>query len=141
MATSSEITGIWTGEDAAIKYALAERATIPFAQTMICTTKIVEFIQGGNKAEVFDLACGTGAVSAALYEALDRSKWDEVQVLGGDISEPMLAYFQKRAEKEGWAGVRTKIVDAKVFFSLFMSHALALFSRHSRTCFSNTRRS
>ncbi|KAF1955046.1 S-adenosyl-L-methionine-dependent methyltransferase [Byssothecium circinans] len=108
-----DATNLWQDDDTATKYALAERATAPYAGTMIQNTKLAQFIEAGNKAHVLDLACGTGVVTAALYDAVPKSRWDDVKVLCGDGSESMLKFLKGRAEREGWVGVRTEVVDRR----------------------------
>ncbi|KAJ4296188.1 hypothetical protein N0V90_006232 [Kalmusia sp. IMI 367209] len=107
---ASIASSMWTNDDIAIKYALAERVTAPFAQIMVQKTSIAN-IEG--EANVLDFACGTGAVTAALYESLPKNKWNQVHVLGGDISESMLGFLKKRAEHERWTGVETDVVDGR----------------------------
>jgi hypothetical protein len=49
-----------------------------------------------------------------LYDAVPKEKWDELKILGGDVSNSMLAYLKGRGEKEGWKGLETRIVDGNV---------------------------
>lgn len=102
---------VWQDDSVAKKFAVAENATRPFAKLMVRKAGF-DALEGG--ANVFDLGCGTGAVAAALYDAVPREKWSQVKVLGGDVSAPMLEYLKKRGEQAGWTGLETAIVDGKV---------------------------
>lgn len=101
----------WHESDIAAKYSRAESATRPYAEIMVQKAGI-DKLEG--EANVLDLACGSGAVTAAIYKALPKQKWDSVKVLGGDISQGMLDYLKARGKKEGWKGLETKIVDGTV---------------------------
>src|SRR5690242_906929 len=96
--------------DVAERYKTSENATRPFAKIMIDVSNQLS-PSTSVPVRVFDLACGTGAVEAELYAAHPREKWDELDILAGDISAPMLEYLSTRKNTEGWRGVRTQIVD------------------------------
>ncbi|KAF2013881.1 S-adenosyl-L-methionine-dependent methyltransferase [Aaosphaeria arxii CBS 175.79] len=100
----------WSDPAIAQKYARAEKASGPFAEVMIQRSDIKN-TPAGQELNVLDLACGTGAVTKAMYDALPREQWDATKVLGADISEPMLSYLKERGEKEGWKGLETRVVD------------------------------
>lgn len=111
MATSApDFSDAWKGSGVAEQYKLAENATRPFAD--IIAKKIPQNSLEGE-VHVMDLACGTGAMTAALYEVLPAAQRDSARVLGADISTDMLEYLAKRGEDEGWKGLETKVVDAK----------------------------
>ncbi|KAK7186710.1 hypothetical protein DPSP01_001063 [Paraphaeosphaeria sporulosa] len=102
----------WQDPGIAEKYTRTEAATIPFANIILDKGSIVSKITQHNCAiNAFDFGCGTGAVTAALYEKVPKEHWPNVKVLGGDISQPMLTYLQERGEKNGWTGLTTQIVD------------------------------
>ncbi|KAJ4984744.1 coq5 family [Stagonosporopsis vannaccii] len=96
--------------DVAERYKVAENATRPFAKIMIDVSDQLSPLSSAP-VRILDLACGTGAVEAELYAAQPREKWDDLDVLAGDISAPMLEYLSKRKDTEGWSGVRTRIID------------------------------
>lgn len=100
----------WQNKDIAEKYKIAENATFPYAQVMAKKARLDK----SEDISAFDFACGTGAVTAALYEALPKEKWEKMKVFGGDVSQPMLDYLKERGQKEGWTGLSTGIVDAAV---------------------------
>jgi len=97
----------WNAE----RYANAERATRPFARALLQHARLEDT---SYPIHLFDLACGTGAVVAELYDAVPRDKWYEVKVLAGDKSAGMVQYVQQRSGKEGWDGVQAKEVDGNV---------------------------
>lgn len=117
----------WQDKSIAEKYARSEKATKPFGELMV---NKAGFDKLEGDAHIFDLACGTGAVEAALYEVLPKEKWGSTKVLGGDISESMLDYLKERADNEGWTGVETQVIDATVSSpwssTLFIHPALIL---------------
>lgn len=74
---------------------------------------------------IFDLACGTGAVEAEIYAAVQREQWGDLNVLAGDISQPMLDYLSSRGKEEGWSGLETRLVDGNKLDELDGSEAFA----------------
>lgn len=112
MATpSNPISTSWMDNDAAKRFITAERATRPFAATMVKNARLAAV---DTPAKILDLACGTGAVTQEIYDAVPRENWSNLDILAGDISPPMLAFLKERAEREGWSGVETRIVDGGV---------------------------
>ena len=102
----------WQASNVAEKYARAEAATRPFADIFLSKARLPSaIVDRDEKINALDLACGTGAVTASLYESLPKEKWSNVKVLAGDISNPMLSYLKVRGEKAGWPGLTTQIVD------------------------------
>ncbi|UPX11893.1 uncharacterized protein EKO05_0002477 [Ascochyta rabiei] len=121
-STKSELdpasTSAWHSSDVAQQYKFAENATRPFAALMVSKTHLAHSVTS-KPARIFDLACGTGAVEAEMYSAIEQHKWDAVEVLAGDISQPMVDYLARRGEREGWRGLTTRVVDgAKLDVSL-----------------------
>lgn len=113
---ASTIRAAWENDpDVARRYAIAERATRPFAKMMVELARSLAPPKDGAEVEVFDLGCGTGAVEAELYSALEKEGEGEgkegVRILAGDVSPPMLSYLSARAEREGWSGVSAQTVD------------------------------
>ncbi|KAF9690498.1 hypothetical protein EKO04_011289 [Ascochyta lentis] len=106
------VTSAWQSSNVAQRYKAAENATRPFAAIMASQTHVAAST-GSKRARVFDLACGTGAVEAEIYSALDRENWSAVEILASDISQPMLGYLAARGEREGWTGLTTRVVDGK----------------------------
>ncbi|KAJ4335813.1 hypothetical protein N0V95_008788 [Ascochyta clinopodiicola] len=111
-ATKSEpaLKWAWQTSNIAQLYKSAENATRPFAAIMVSKTNLQHSV-ASSPACIFDLACGTGAVEAEIYAAVEQRNWDAVEILAGDISAPMLEYLDARAQREGWTGVTTRAVD------------------------------
>lgn len=108
----AQMNNLWAKEDSiAAKYARSEAATRPYADIFMEKSNIANT---SSDIHVFDVGCGTGAVVAALYGAVPKEKWHHVSVLGGDVSDSMLDYLKDRAEKEGWTGVKTEIINGAV---------------------------
>jgi len=101
----------WQDTSAAQKYARGELATRHFADILVHKSGLAK---AENDIYALDIAAGTGAVEAAIYEALPKEKWGGTRVLATDISEPMLQWVKARGEKEGWTGLETQIVDGRV---------------------------
>ncbi|KAL1596483.1 hypothetical protein SLS60_009129 [Paraconiothyrium brasiliense] len=102
----------WQDSSIAEKYARAETATHPYANIIIDKASIASNITNHNSTvNALDFGCGTGIVTAVLYEAVPKEKWNNVEVLGGDISPHMLDYLRGRGAKNGWTGLTTQIVD------------------------------
>ena len=106
-------------DDVAAKYARAEKATKPFAEIMLQKAGVSGFT--GNE-QILDIATGTGAVIAALHEAVGKEKQDGLKIVAGDISDSMLEYVGKRAERDGWKGVDLRKINGVV--SLFGSRSM-----------------
>lgn len=139
-----ELTEGWQSNDIAEKYSRAETATRPYADIILQKASLVSKVSADDAhINAFDLGCGTGAVVAAIYEAVPREKWANVKVLGGDISESMLAYLRARGEKNGWPGISTAIVDGaniqleKNQFTHVFANAIIFFLPDTvlKTCF------
>lgn len=96
--------------DVAQRYKAAENATRPFARLMVQLTEQLTTLKS-TPVEIFDLACGTGAVEAEIYDSVKKEEWKDLRILGGDISPPMLEYLKQRGEEEGWTGLETRVVD------------------------------
>jgi ubiquinone/menaquinone biosynthesis C-methylase UbiE len=116
------------------KYALAENATRPYAQSLIKKAAAAKF----PEFQVLDLAAGTGAVVAALYEHVPKDKWDIVHVTAGDSNEQQLEYLKSRAAKNGWTGLKTSVVGggrndiqmhADTFTHLFINFGIFQFGQ------------
>ena len=112
--TSQRFKDQWLEDDIAAKYARAENATRPFAEIMVQKARVGELT---GEARILDVATGTGAVIAALHTAVGKEKLATAKIVAGDISDSMLAYVQKRGEKEGWKGVDVRKVDGVVSVS------------------------
>lgn len=107
-----KVTKAWQDPKIAETYARTEAATAPFAHVVLEKASVVANVAKRDSAiNAFDFGCGTGAVTAALYDKIPKEKWANVKILGGDISEAMLSYLQERGEKNGWEGLSTQIVD------------------------------
>ncbi|KAF2622354.1 S-adenosyl-L-methionine-dependent methyltransferase [Macroventuria anomochaeta] len=104
------VTSAWQTSDVAQRYKAIESATRPFAKIMFEVAERLTTLKS-TPVNIFDLGCGTGAVEAEIYAAVPRAQWSDLQVLAGDISQPMLSYLKQRGEEEGWSGLETKVVD------------------------------
>lgn len=95
------------------RYKGVERATGPFARSLLQQTGLP---QAANNAPlvILDNACGTGVISAQLYEMLDEDRRAKVQVICGDYSEQMVRAVRQRIEESGWKGATARLVDAQV---------------------------
>lgn len=108
--TTHDVSGAWIGDGVAEQYKLAENATRPYGDFI--AQKIPKSSLEGE-IYAMDLACGTGAMVAALYDVLPAAKKDSARVIGADISSDMLKYLETRGQEEGWKGLETKVVDAR----------------------------
>ena len=110
-SSAPTFTHIWADPEVAERYKTAENASRPFCKIMVEKSGLIE---STSKANVFDLATGTGALVKELYDAVPKEKWGNLRVLGGDISESMLESLKKRGESEGWTGLETQVTDGNV---------------------------
>jgi len=60
---------------------------------------------------ILDNACGTGIVTALLYQTLPKENLAGMDVVSGDISTGMVEAVQQRIDENGWKGVKTQVVD------------------------------
>ncbi len=109
---SGKETSIWSDPKVAERYKLVERITGPFARCLIRQAEMHQVEE--TPFVILDNACGTGVVSSQLYETLDKSVTDRMQLTCGDSSEGMIQYVQKMIEDKGWKGAKAQIVDAQV---------------------------
>lgn len=113
---SQDTKHLWQDAGMAERYANAENATRPSCQLLVAKSGLADLT---DDVKVFDLATGTGAAVQEIYDAVPKEKWGKVSILGGDVSEPMLAYLKARGEREGWTGLETKQLDGNVSLTIF----------------------
>ncbi|KAI4671219.1 uncharacterized protein J4E88_009252 [Alternaria novae-zelandiae] len=101
--------------ESAQKYKNAEKATRPYVKTIVQQSGIAAYLETGAEANILDFACGTGVVAQEIYDTVPKEKWEQLKVLGTDISPPMLEYLRARGETQGWTGLDTKIVDGNPY--------------------------
>lgn len=109
---ADEPRSIYNNMKIAELYKAAQQTTEPFATLMIRKAGLDHFDQ--TPLVVLDNACGTGVISAQLYEMLDESVKDEMQLVCGDNSERMVEYVKQKIQDDGWKGAKAEIVDAQV---------------------------
>ncbi|KAH7355668.1 S-adenosyl-L-methionine-dependent methyltransferase [Pyrenochaeta sp. MPI-SDFR-AT-0127] len=102
------VAAAWQDANIAKKYATAENATRPFCSTIVEKSGLAGV---DSEAHVLDLATGTGAAIKELYDAVPREKWDNLKVLGADVSPAMLDYLRNRGAEAGWMGLETQVID------------------------------
>lgn len=119
--STPDFTSAWKAKGIAEQYKLAEKATRPYADAI--AQKIPQSSLENN-VHAMDLACGTGAMTAALYDVLPASHKDSAHVVGADISPDMIEYIEKRGKEEGWKGLETKILDAKVCYPQILCYVV-----------------
>lgn len=107
------------------RYKGAERVTSPFARSLIQQAGL---LQAGDKTPlvILDNACGTGVVTAQLYDMVDEDRRAEMQVICGDFSESMLSSVRQRIEENGWKGASAQLVDGQVRGQSFLVRGLGL---------------
>jgi len=119
----------WKSEEAARKYARAEAVTRPFCRQLITQAGLRDYDSALN---VLDLACGTGAATAALYETLKEvnNPSTKVTVFCGDIGPAMVEWVRERGKREGWEGMEAHIMDGQSLRlpSNTFTHVLCTFS-------------
>lgn len=94
------------------RYKPTERITGPFARNLIQQVGVLQADIG--PLIVLDNACGTGIVSSELYEMLDESARNSLQLTCGDISEGMVQAVQERIVDSDWKGAKAQFVDSQV---------------------------
>ncbi|KAI9675017.1 MAG: hypothetical protein M1817_001423 [Caeruleum heppii] len=62
--------------------------------------------------KVLDNACGTGVVTATIYNTVPKEDREGMKIVCGDFSEAMVGYVADRIRDEGWDGAEAKVVDA-----------------------------
>ena len=111
-AMSLQETLMWSNPRIAELYKVAERATGPFARSLIRQAGVYQVTQ--TPLVVLDNACGTGVVSAQLYETLEESAKEKMQLTCADFSEHMVKAVTQRIEENHWNGATARLVDAQV---------------------------
>jgi len=102
----------WTNANAAQLYKDRERLTGSIARCLIQQVGLLQAQKG--PLIVLDNACGTGVLSSLLYEMLDESAKERLQLTCGDFSEAMVQSTQQRIINSGWKGAKAQVVDAQV---------------------------
>ena len=110
--SASRVMEDWHNPKTAELYQRAEAATGPFARAVIKQSGLPDYPSSAGPLVVFDNACGTGAVTAQLYDIVGSDKG--MRVTCGDTAEGMIRYVEKRIERDGWIGAEAKIIDAVV---------------------------
>lgn len=103
----------WNNPDVAKKYKAGENMTGPFGLLLIRQCGL-DRADGSEDLVVLDNACGTGIVTAHLYDTVPAAAKTKLQVVCGDFSAPMVQSVQSRIEQSEWAGATAKVVDAQV---------------------------
>ncbi|KAL8705800.1 MAG: hypothetical protein Q9201_001087 [Fulgogasparrea decipioides] len=98
-------------EDMPRRYKNAELITGPFAKVLIEKAGLLELDQ--EPLTILDNACGTGVVAAALHDAFDQSTKDRMELICGDLADPMLKMLKERIETNGWPNTKGQHIDAQ----------------------------
>jgi len=112
MSTTPAAMSFWKDSNVAQVYKGGERLTGPPAKRLIQQVGLLQAESG--PLVVLDSACGTGVVSSQLYEMLDESDKERLQLTCGDFSEGMVQSVQQRIIDNGWKGAKAQVVDAQV---------------------------
>ena len=112
MAPDKDFESMFKSEDMARRYKSAEVVTGAFARVLVEKAGLLE--PSPEPTAILDNACGTGVVAAALFELLDRSTKDRMELTCGDFSDSMIKSMNERIEASGWEKVTAKNVDAQV---------------------------
>ncbi|CAI6334912.1 unnamed protein product [Periconia digitata] len=104
---SSDFHSNWASDEVVEKVRVSEAVTKPWASLMIQHSGITS---GDKDAHALDLACGTGVITATIYEMTPNEKWERIKVMGSDLNETMLSQLTKRAEAGGWPEIETKVM-------------------------------
>lgn len=96
-------------------YKIAEKATGTFGESLIEQSAIVAEAKANPEKPlvVLDNACGTGIISRMLHDKLDAHSRSQLKLTCGDISEAMIEYTRREAQKGKWSHVDLRIVDAQ----------------------------
>ncbi|CAN9100485.1 unnamed protein product [Alternaria alternata] len=106
--------------EAAQRYKNAEKATGPYAKTIVGQSGIVAHLDSGAEANVLDFACGTGVVVQKLYDTIPKERWGQLKVLGADISPPIIVSDTNAFLK----GDFTQALPKSSFTHIFVTFAL-----------------
>ena len=110
----------WKDTDIAARYKCAEAMMGPFALRLIKQCGL-DRADGSADIVAFDNACGTGVVTAGLYEHVPAVAQARMSVLSGDFAPGMVEEVQQRIKACAWTNAEAKVLDATVrpSFSLF----------------------
>ncbi|KAF8816068.1 S-adenosyl-L-methionine-dependent methyltransferase [Phlegmacium glaucopus] len=87
---------IFASKSFAKDYTIAERATGPPARTLLLQAGLLsESIHSDSDYTILDNACGTGVVTAALYETF-KGKEGKLNLVCGDFSAQMVEFVKER---------------------------------------------
>ena len=94
-----------------------------------------------SRSRVLDLVCGSGEVTSSIIEnAVLQGNQHPPAILGLDIAEEMIKYYQDRAESSSWTTVSSQVQDTQnlegfdddLFDLVFMSFGIMFVPDASR---------
>jgi SAM-dependent methyltransferase len=96
------------------KYKPGEVISAPYAAFLLADSGFSSDIAASDSKEftVLDNACGTGIVTAHVYQVLPIGK--SINLVCGDISQSMIDSVTARIGENDWKGSSAKIIDAQV---------------------------
>ena len=103
----------WKSSDIAARYKAAEAMTGPFALHLIKQCGL-DHADGTTDVAAFDNACGTGVVTANLYQHVHAAAQARMSVLCGDFAPAMVESVQQRIKESGWTNAQAQVLDATV---------------------------
>lgn len=102
-------------------YTSAERVTGVPAQALLIqaglTSSDGSIVHSTTKRTILDNACGTGIVTSLLFRP--ESKSENLEVLCGDVAEPMIEGVKQKIAEKGW-NATTQVVDSQVYYYAFI---------------------
>lgn len=113
---------LWNDPQIVAGYRCIERITGPIGKLLIKNSGVASSKE--DPLVILDNACGTGVISAALYEQLDDAKKAKLQLTCGDITSGMIEYMQHVIATNKWAGAKAQYVDAQVNLSQMVTDFL-----------------
>jgi len=108
---SSSQNVLWNDPQVVAGYRCIERITGPAGKLLIKQSGIISSKE--QPLVILDNACGTGVISAALYEELDDTKKAQLQLTCGDITSGMIEYMQHVITSKKWTGASAQYIDAQ----------------------------
>ncbi|KAF2179241.1 S-adenosyl-L-methionine-dependent methyltransferase [Zopfia rhizophila CBS 207.26] len=102
---------IWKDPEVVKGWKNGERVSLPAGELLLKQAGLLSSPE--TPLVILDNACGTGVISALLYDKLDPAARDGMQLTCGDVSGPMVEYVKQEIVSRNWKGANAEVVDAQ----------------------------
>ena len=116
---SSHLQKFFSSANISQNYSSAEKTTATPALLLLSQAGLIASPSGEAKpittpVHILDNACGTGVLSALLFDNMEsQTSRNNIKLTLGDFSDQMIAFASQRGEKNGWSVVEARKLDSQ----------------------------